>query len=238
MRVEREDIDFRTDPAGAVLLEVTVHNDGPIRSTPAAMDVGALPLGAFTEPTSVFRLPVPPIAAGGRERLKLDFPASGTPSASPDRLPPDLLRLQDPGRWSWAGGFDVRVGPVRAERQRGREVRFRPGRANFTLFLVGSRPDEFRFDFQGDALGWGPRLHRVLPSARGLIEAIEGEGLAGGTAGQIEAVEPWTWLAVDKPAWMTLSFVPPVDARRGSLAVEVTQRSSGRVGLVEFGFRV
>ncbi len=244
MRVEREDIDFRTDPAGTVHFEVTVHNDGARPSKAAAMQVGPVPLGAFHEPAGQTLVTVPPIPAGGCERLRLEFPAgAGEPGAKPDgegspmRLPPDLLRLQDPARWSWAGGFEVRIGQQRAARQRGREIRFTPGRANFTLFLVGSRPDEYRFDFDGDALGWCPRLHCVRPSARGLMEALEGVVRANGRAGQIERVEPWTWHATDKPAWMTLSFVPPVDADRGLLEVEVTQRSTGRSGLVEFEFR-
>lgn len=143
----------------------------------------------------------------------------------PSLLPPDLLRLVGLGSMHWAGNLNVFVGGKAVERHTAMSLRVHPGRVNAAMFVVGSGRDAYRFELSGAGTAWDPRLFDMTDLA----------SLQSDCIGQ-EPVPDEEWLTVDSRRMMFLVISPPHDCRQGELAVHVTQRSSGRTAVVEFGF--
>lgn len=99
VRVEREDLSWRTLHGTVVELTVKVHNAGPVPSLPTRMQVRAAPFGVFVPSVPVGRLPVPEIPAGGSVEVQAVFPRELLPE-SPVEVPP-------PGRVSRFRDFVV-----------------------------------------------------------------------------------------------------------------------------------
>lgn len=240
LSVQRKDLHFGKRKNGLVWLEIEVHNHGQIASEAQYMHVEHAPFGAFVAGTPVIRILVPPIPPKSSVRVGAEFfdedgslrakaRADQDPSTSPLR---GLLRamtragaiteaaaralLGAPTKREpvWAGNFNIHLGGQAAERHCA-TIKLQPGATNEAMFFVGDRPDQYTFDFLGDGVAWNPTL-AFIPDGRGIGDGQE--------PGECHIVY--------------LSITPPANVRKGTLTVSVTQLSSGKKALVEFGFGV
>ncbi len=210
--------------------------DGSLRAKARAdQDPSTSPLGGLLRA----RILVPPIPPKSSVRVGADFfdedgslrrwaRADQEPSTSPLR---GLLRamtragaaaralLGAPTKREpvWAGNFNIHLGGQAAERHCA-TIKLQPGATNEALFFVGDRPDQYTFDFLGDGVAWNPTL-AFIPDGRGIIE-------------------PKKLTRINCLSIVYLSITPPANVRKGTLTVSVTQLSSGKKALVEFGFGV
>lgn len=202
LRIEREDLRFGPLADGRVLLEFTVHNDGEEPSRPELATISFARFGAFVPSRPVGSQIVPPIASGGSATMSATFR---------DLMLTAACRATT--RLAFAGNFDVFVRPgVEAERHCGFVVRCVPGATNLAEFMVGHRPDAYRFDLESDAQEWPVTI----------IES-SGKDLVWGE-----------WRSLARTTRHLASFMPPAGAEEGGLAIGVTERSSGRRAVVEF----
>lgn len=232
LHVDREDITFANLAPGLVRVRVRVHHRGTLPTPATVLILRAAPFGAFVRSRPVAKLQLPAL-------LPRQSTTVATALTSPAlrrkqrraQLPPDPLRHLDPTRTNWAGNFDVLIDDQkRSERHQATSLPLVPGRANFAVFEVGDRLDDYRFSFRGPGQDWRPRLTAGYGEATRAIL-----GLAGRIGAEIS---PDVWVTRKPARAVTLSFHPPAEARQGLLAVAVEQRSTGRQTLVEFGFGV
>jgi hypothetical protein len=96
---------------------------------------------------------------------------------------------------------------------------------NWTVFMVGwgSNSEAYSFRIHGDGKTWESRLFGVPLSARSMNET------SGGTV-----IREGRWVEASAVRFVRLQFRPPESSRRGTIEVEVTQRSSGIKAVVEF----
>ncbi len=216
--VSREDIEFWDLDEDTVRLQVRVHNRGARPSVATRMSIGAAPLGAFLDSVPMGRADIPPIPPGGSTVVTADFPRDDLPESSSSRKDSHLLGLRSEASLpcGWVGNFDIHVSDVGAERHCARLVALTAGRINLAFFQTGTGTrDHYLFRFLGDqSWAWNPRIvWRGSP---------------------LPTEEP---VAITR-AFLQLLIEPQEGTTVGCLAVEVTQESTGKVALVEFGFGV
>jgi len=141
--------------------------------------------------------------------------------------PGDLLGR---GGEHWAGNVNVFVHERPVERHLARAIRIYPGCVNRAFFIVGtgSSLEEYAFHLAGEGIAWDPELeiHATVVSMAQLL----GRGpLSGGIR-----IVPGEWIRIPGIPLILLTVRPPETARRGTLEVQVTQRSSERTAVVEF----
>jgi hypothetical protein len=243
LSVQRKDLHFGKRKNGLVWLEIEVHNHGQIASEAQYMHVEHAPFGAFVAGTPVIRIPVPPIPPKSSVRVGADFfdeDGSLRPKARADQEPSTsplrgllgamtragamteaaaraLLGAPTKREPVWAGNFDIHLGGQAAERHCA-TIKLQPGATNEAMFFVGEHPDQYTFDFLGDGVAWNPTLAFIR--------------------GGMGIIEPKKLTRIDRQSIVYLSITPPANVRKGTLAVRVTQLSSGKKALVEFGFGV
>jgi hypothetical protein len=248
--VRRRAIEFTDVSPGRVEIKITVTNTGRYRSPGTTAVIQAAALGAFVDWRPLAVLPVPVLEAGEsailRTQAKRVIPK---PMGSIDRLPPGrlltALGFDDRGRQTrnsdelplspldlltgpsihWAGNLNVFVGGKNVERHMAKALRIVPERVNVAMFIVGGRPDSYRFDLVGLRPDWDTAI--IDPMKAGSLA----RGFKGGTA-----IEPGTWLSLRSHALLFLALRPPSDCREGDVEVHVTQRSTRNTAVVEFSF--
>jgi hypothetical protein len=253
--VERTDIECGPGAPGQVAIAVTVRNlgDGPSAATQATIQ--AAPLGAFLPWQPLAQVQVPSLEPGESHVIRLDAARPATkPLGPPDRVPPrrlltalgfgdrrrdravlpaDPLELLGRTNTYWAGNLNVFVGGRAVERHLAQALRVYPGRTNLAIFMVGSRPDAYAFRLKCAAPGWQTQLHDMNGRATLMLHAADATPIA---------TDEWLSLpqkALDVPGLagtsiLILALVPPEDCGAGTVEVQVTQRSTGQVAVVEF----
>jgi len=211
--------------------------------------VQAAPLGAFVPWRPLAMLPVPALGPGEDFALRTEAPRPApAPLGPPDRvpprrlltalmtpddrpqpqataLPPDLAELLGHRNVYWAGNLNVFVGNRAVERHAALALRIYPGRANLAMFVVGSgRPDAYRFHTVSTGEDWGARLY----------DMTDGQTLRLDVKRQAP-VEEERWVETPGQRMFFVALTPPADCGAGSVEVHVTQRSTAREAVVEFG---
>ena len=139
-------------------------------------------------------------------------------------LPDDPAELLGRSNPHWAGNLNVFVHKTAVERHLAQALRIYPGRLNMAMFVLGDgRKDAYAFHLTGEGACWDARLY----------DATERETLSL-TVGSDGAISEKEWLEVSGPRMMMLSLCPPRVCRRGTVEVNVEQRSSGKTAVVEF----
>jgi hypothetical protein len=260
LSVQRTDILFHDVAPGRVAIEVTVTNQGYEPTSPTFAAIQAAPLGAFVAWQPLTVLPVPVLGPGESFVLRAEarrpqpapvgppqdvtpdqlLTAVGTPDPAPDAaglplkvrqrlravpvLPADLNDLLGRGNFYWAGNLNVFVGGKAVERHLARALRVHPGRLNMALFVVGDhRPDAYRFRLDATGEDWKASL----------FDCTNGWPVFRRPSGQAPVAEG-RWVETTGVRLMTLALRPPADCGTGSVEVRVTQRSTGKVAVVEF----
>jgi len=92
LRLDRTDISFRDVAGDRVRIEVTVHNDGWLRSTPTVLRIESAPFGAFVPWRPLTRMPVPALEPGESRVVRTEV-ARPRPAPLGDfkRVPPKRL---------------------------------------------------------------------------------------------------------------------------------------------------
>lgn len=256
--ISRRDIEFfNLDPL-QVAIQIKVTNTSTHPSPPATAVVQAAPFGAFVPWQPLIDLPIPPLAPGEVRFLRARAVAyRPQPLGSPDRVPPrrvltalgfagdspreqaretaeakpgasnlpaDLMQILGQEIPHWAGNINVLVGTRDVERHLARALRIYPGRVNMAWFFVGSGGrDAYAFRLQGTRTDWDARLFDMT-DRRSLVVQVE----------EAPQIAPDQWIPSEGTRMMLLALRPPTDCRAGSVAVWVTQRSTGRTAVVEF----
>jgi hypothetical protein len=261
LHVERTDIDFVTVAPGRVAVAVTVRNAGGRRSLTQPAVLQAAPFGAFVPWRPLAVLPVPALRPGETHVLRTearrpktqplgrfdrlpprrvltalaaddDRDAAGTPpqALQPGRplgltgiLPADLFELTGQANPHWAGNLNVFVGGRAVERHMAQALRVYPGRLNLAMFVVGSGPDAYAFALAGDGAAWDTRLYD-MSECSSLLPVGKRD----------RPVVLDDWIPVRSQRLMMLALQPPQGCGRGAVEVQVTQRSTGQVAVVEF----
>jgi len=246
--VDRTDIEFYPGAAGQVAIAIRVRNLGESRSRATRAVIQAAPLGAFVPWQPLAQVQVPSLDPGQEHVIRLDAvrPAP-RPLGPPDRVPPrqlltalgfgdrrrreragsglpaDLLELFGRPNPYWAGNLNVFVGDRPVERHMAQALRVYPGKTNLAIFMVGSRPDSYAFRLKCDEPGWQTELHDMTGRPTLMLEAAVSTPIA---------VDEW--ISLPGTSALVLALLPPKDCHAGSVAVQVTQRSTGQVAVVEF----
>src|SRR5262249_36250098 len=115
------------------------------------------------------------------------------------------------------------VGGHAVERHLAQALRIYPGRTNVAMFIVGSGPDAYAFSLTGGGANWDAALFdsRELKSL-----AIDPRGCS--------PIPFKEWTAIGQQTLMLLVLRPPEGCSRGTVEVQVEQRSTGRTAVVEF----
>jgi hypothetical protein len=251
LMVARTGIVFADIGPGCVGIEITVRNTGDSPSPPTAAVLTAAPLGAFVPWRPLAVVPAPALMPGESAVLRVEArrPAVA-PLGPPDRVPPrrlltalgaeddrprmatplprgvlpaDLMDLLGRKNAHWAGNLNVFIGGRDVERHLAQALRVYPGRVNLAMFVVGGRRDAYRFHVTGAGADWKARLY----------DMTGGETL-NLDVGRSRPVEEGRWVEAPARRLMFLALEPPAGCGVGSVAVHVTQRSSGREAVVEF----
>jgi hypothetical protein len=257
LEAEREDIHFFDVAPGRVRIEVTVRNAGERRSMPTPAVISAAPLGAFVPWRPLTTLVVPPLEPGESAVLKTEVARAKTaPLGPPDRVPPrrlltalgmeddrpprarslaggsggatlpaDLFDLMRTGNPHFAGNLNVFVGGRAVERHLAQQLRIYPGRTNLAMFVVGSGRDSYAFRITGLGTDWVATLYALSELDAPMID-VQNDSIVGESA----------WIDVVGTTMVMLVLRPPDDCRSESVEVHVTERSSGKEAVVEFGF--
>jgi hypothetical protein len=138
-------------------------------------------------------------------------------------LSADPLHALGQGGVYWAGNLNVFIGLQSVERHRAHALRVHRGRENRALFLVGEGYDAYAFRIEGDATDWEPELMNLSGCAHLAVER--------GGAGPICEGE---WYVTHSQLVVSLIMWPPQDCEAGTIAVHVTQHSTGKTAQVEF----
>jgi hypothetical protein len=247
LRVEREDVVFRTVRPGRLGVELTINNPGAAPTAPTSGILRSAPLGAFVpwQFLNVIEIPAlspgettvvrseyhyqTPRALGGLDRIPpervLTALGLGEPDRDPRPTPPDLatdlLHLLQRGSAYWAGNLNLFFPGVDVERHVAAALRVYPGRVNLAMFIIGETRDTYRFELTGDAGTWDARLFDTF-LGKPILDGIFAPALAEG-----DWHHPNSGL-------LLLAVQPPEDATTGAVNVHVRQRSSGREAVVEF----
>ncbi len=260
LRVDREDIVFFNTAADRVRIEITVHNTSAVRSTRTPMRVQVAAFGAFLPWRPLKTLSIPPIAPHGRLVAAIEARPDDPVTAGSEGTPPQTLltaigaeepprdrrtdgdRTFDPiaailGRresmrqrrafaspqWTglqWAGNINVFLGPSAVERHMARALRVHAGSRNGAVFTVGG-PDVYAFELLGDGPAWGAELYDF-----GRFDVSAGMTPEQRIVGEFETRS--------SRGHVLLVMTPPAYASEGNVVVQVEQRSTSRVALVEF----
>jgi hypothetical protein len=264
LRIERTDIRFFNLRPDRILLEITLRNEGDAPSLPTPVVVAAAPLGAFVPWRPLLSLAAPMVEAGQSIQLRTEIarvrPAVlGPPDQVPPRrlltalgaaddrsgrgggpgalwpqvlrdasrmlaLPADPMELLGRTNVHWAGNLNVFVRGKAVERHLAQALRIYPGRLNMAMFVLGDgREDGYAFHLSGEGARWDARLY----------DASDRETLSltvpnDGKIGERE------WIDVSQQRIMMLALCPPRVCSRGTVGVNVEQRSTGKTAVVEF----
>src|SRR5262249_41014571 len=109
------------------------------------------------------------------------------------------------------------------ERHLAQALRIYPGRLNLAMFVVGCGPDAYAFALGGSGAAWDARLYDMSESS---------SLLPMGQRDQPIALD--NWIKVGSQRLMMLALQPPAHCGTGTVEVQVTQRSTKQVALVEF----
>jgi hypothetical protein len=150
-------------------------------------------------------------------------PRAEAVATGPAELPPDLFELIGRSNPHWAGNLNVFVGRRSVERHLARALRVYPGRTNLAMFVVGTGPDAYAFRLAGQGAAWDAALY----------DATAGESLRI-DFNRCPAIAEDQWIEVTSRRLMMLALRPPADCGLGSVAVHVTQQSTGKDAVVEF----
>jgi hypothetical protein len=89
--------------------------------------------------------------------------------------------------------------------------------------MVGSKRDAYAFRLRCDQPGWQTELHDMTGRPTMMLNAAGSAPVA---------TDEWIELSGMSP--MILAIMPPNSCRASSIDVQVTQRSTGQVAVVEF----
>lgn len=145
----------------------------------------------------------------------------------------------------WVGNINVLMNDVDVERHEARAFRIYPERVNRSwFFLGGGNRDVTSFELWVSSKGWSTRLYYTKPSYNlSLAEHAEVIGFAQGLEmktypGELINLGEWTHLG--SLAIVAVEICPPEDATKGTLGIQVCQRSVDcekvRKAVVEFDF--
>jgi len=244
LRVDRTDLTFRFEASGMVDIRIRVTNPGPGMSPPRRGRIEEAPFGAFVPWTPLTVFSVPGLMPGESTLVELRVPRAaigGEPPPDPPTTallaePPEETRVarfvrhfqlllsslmkreEDPAAPYLAGNLNVHIGPTSVERHLSGPLRIYPGRANVARFVVGNGADAYRFHLCGEGANWNPFLT--------CFKAY--------TDDKPEQILQDTWYQWCKQENLWLEVIPPAECRRGGLEVQIEQRSTGRIALVEF----
>jgi hypothetical protein len=264
LAVDRQDIVFHDVAPSKVQIEIALHNQADGASPSQVAYVSAAPLGAFVpwQPLEFFQVPrlepgqshtirftavrpavnplgppdrVPPrrllTALGAADDRPGALPRLGdflnrlvdriTGGADPKTLPADPMALLARGNPHWAGNLNIFVGRKAVERHLAQALRIYPGRTNLAMFVVGQGCDAYRFSVHCEQPNWETALFDL--SEADSFRLDKGRG-----------VELGRWLEQRSMHLMMLMICPPLACSRGTVEVEVEQRSTGQSAIVEF----
>jgi hypothetical protein len=243
--LERSDIRFFNRSPERLSIEVTFRNVDERPTEPTVALITSAPLGAFVpwRPLDVARIPgLPP---GGSFVYRKDVDTTAPVAlGTPDRLPPralmtaigagdprrqggnlavDLMRLVGQGSAHWAGNLNIFLAGRDVERHMAQALRVYPGKVNLAAFIVGNgKPDGYSFELLGDAAAWDARL----------IDATFAPSICRGVE-MGDGIGERTWREMTH-GFVLLAMEPPGDVVQGAMEVQVCQRSSGKLAVVEF----
>lgn len=256
LEVERTDIVFANRTPEIVDIAITVRNCGFAPSRPTTAVIQSAPLGAFVPWRPLATVAVPAIAPFGSAVLQLAARRPRPkPLGSPDRVPPQRLltalaeddlpkrrtrehrqQTADTGTlandifetlWHsnphWAGNLNVFVGKSAVERHVAQALRVYPDRVNMAMFVVGTGRDAYAFSLRGEAEAWAAELYNMNDAPSLYLDRRRAQPLP-----QDE------WIPVECQTAMLLAMRPPRACAEGTLEVQVTQKSTGQVAVVEF----
>lgn len=213
----------RIEAGQSVTVETTVA--APVQGDLGGRVPPRIPLQALDSRDEQPRMPV--LVSRLRERILSVFGRllRGTPpeAGTGSDLTWDPAALLPRGSVHWAGNINVLIGHDEVERHQAKALRIDPGKINVVAFFVGEGRDAFQFELQGAGTEWGPKLHRVGDPSTPLSSDVPELSLS-------------QWYETERSEIVLLSVRPPEGCRRGKLNVLVTQRSTGRTAIVEFGF--
>jgi hypothetical protein len=259
--VERAHITFANVTPDRVAIAIQVTNGGDQRSSPTLAQIMAAPLGAFVPWQPLAVLPVPALEPGQSFVVRTEAPrvapavlgppdcvppqrlltAFGAEDSSPDQartgtrrrtqtrqqgsqgLPVDLFEILGRKNQHWAGNLNIFVSGKAVERHLAQALRIYPGLVNVAMFIVGQGADAYAFSLSGDGAEWDAKL---FDSGELRSLAIQPHACS--------CVRLREWIKVRQQTLMLLTLEPPRHCARGTMAVEVTQRSTGKTATVEF----
>jgi hypothetical protein len=176
------------------------------------------------------RGPLPDVAPAtrfGRQMLRMIAAMAGATRPGADvalaGLPVDLFDAIGSPNPHWAGNFNVFVHERPVERHLAQAVRIYPGRANYGLFMVGSRPDAYRIDLSGSGARWDTVV--LAPHADRPLALAVREG---------RRVDDRGWFESGHGSVLVLAMRPPAGCTGGEVNVHVERRSTGECAIVEF----
>ena len=140
-------------------------------------------------------------------------------------LSPDLWEWVGRGQPHWAGNINVFVNREPVERHMAKALRVYPGRTNMAMFIVGCprKPDAFAFELAGLAPDWKACLYDVTNNRTLVVDSADAP------------IEEERWVETNGALMVVLATQPPADCSAGNLQVHVTQQSSQKSAIVEFG---
>jgi hypothetical protein len=137
-------------------------------------------------------------------------------------LPADPFELLFAPNPHWAGNLNVFIGRNEVERHMAQALRVYPGRNNLAMFIVGQRPDAYRFSLTGTGVDWAAALFDTTSSSCISLEP------------RTDARVPTEkWIPMEEQRLLLLSLRPP-KCVAGEVQVHVEQRSTGKEAVVEF----
>ncbi len=179
--------------------------------------------GSLTEALTRFAASGPPphrapypVSAGARGGSAPEA-AGAVPAllhAAEGRLPAGLFQALGRRVPDWPGNVEVLLGGRQVERHCAFNLRMHPGLTNRALFLVGGRPDSYRFSLSGTARFWKPAL--------GCFRS-----------GDFAPLPEGVWVALPAFSPLILTLQPRTGVRSGNLAVHVMRESTREVTTVE-----
>jgi hypothetical protein len=152
------------------------------------------------------------------ERTRLQTPPS-------PHLPADLMEILLQETPHWVGNLNVLVGKTDVERHLARALRVYPGRVNLAWFVVGSGGrDAYAFHLGELGRQWDAKLFDMTTRASLVLKVDETPGIA-----------PDRWIPWEGSQVLLLALRAPQNCTAGTVEVHVTQQSTGRQAVVEFG---
>ena len=102
-------------------------------------------------------------------------------------------------------------------------LRVYPGRTNLAMFVVGSQPDEYKFELSGSGAVWEAALFDI--SCTSSLLKFNSEG---------DLITPAKWIPMEGRQLLMLAVCPPQESEQGNVDVHIRQRSSDKEAIVEF----